>query len=58
MAKLTRKQLAETLNVSIETIINWQERGVIPYLQVGYVVRFDLAKVEKALAKFERVPAK
>lgn len=58
MAKLTRKQLAEALNVSVETIINWQEKRVIPFLQVGYVVRFDLAKVEKALQKFERVPAK
>jgi excisionase family DNA binding protein len=58
MAKLTRKQLAEAVNVSVETIINWEERGIIPFLEIGHVVRFDLIKVEKALSKFERLAAK
>jgi excisionase family DNA binding protein len=58
MPKLTRKQLAEAENVSIETVINWEEQGIIPFLKIGHVIRFDLAKVEKALEKFERVPAK
>jgi excisionase family DNA binding protein len=57
MPKLTRKQLAEAENVSVETVINWEERGVIPSLKIGHVIRFDLAKVEKALARFERKEA-
>jgi excisionase family DNA binding protein len=57
MAKLTRKQLAEAENVSIETVINWEERGIIPFIKIGHVIRFDLAKVEKALEKFERTAA-
>jgi excisionase family DNA binding protein len=56
--KLNRKQLAEALNVSVETIRNWEGKNLIPRLQVGHVIRFDLAKVEKALERFERVAAK
>jgi excisionase family DNA binding protein len=56
--KLNRKQLAEALNVSVETIRNWEGKNLIPRLQVGHVIRFDLAKVEQALSKFERVAAK
>jgi excisionase family DNA binding protein len=52
--KLSRKQLAKILGVSVDTIRNWEEQKIIPYLQVGHVIRFDLAKVEKALEKFER----
>jgi excisionase family DNA binding protein len=57
MAKLTRKQLAEALNVCVDTIRNWEEAKVIPYIQVKNVIRFDLAKVEKALEAFERKAA-
>jgi excisionase family DNA binding protein len=52
--KLNRKQLAEIQNVSVETVRNWEERGIIPYTQVGHVIRFDLQKVERALERFER----
>jgi hypothetical protein len=50
--------LAATLGVSVETIRNWESKNLIPRLQVGHVIRFDLAKVEKALQKFERLAAK
>jgi excisionase family DNA binding protein len=52
--RLNRKQLANILGVSVETIRNWEEQKLIPYLQIGHVIRFDLDKVEKALDKFER----
>jgi excisionase family DNA binding protein len=52
--KLSRKQLAKILGVSVDTIRNWEERKIIPYLQIGHVIRFDLGKVERALEKFER----
>lgn len=54
MPKLKRKQLAEHLGVSVETIINWEDKKFIPKLQVGHVIRFDLAEVERALQKFQR----
>lgn len=56
--RLTRKQLAAIQGVSVETIRNWEAKNLIPRLKIGHVIRFDLAKVEKALSKFERTAAK
>jgi excisionase family DNA binding protein len=54
MAKIGVKQLAKELSVSIGTIRRWKRMKIIPYVQIGHVILFDLAKVEKALQKFER----
>jgi hypothetical protein len=54
LMKLDIKQLAEHENVSPDTIRLWMRQGIIPYTQVKHVIRFDLAKVQKALEKFER----
>ena len=56
--KLSRKQLAEILSVSVDTIRHWEKARVIPYLRIKHVIRFDLAKVERALEQFEREAAK
>ena len=55
--KVNRKQLAVIQGVSVETIRNWEKANLIPRLKIGHVIRFDVEKVEKALAKFERVAA-
>lgn len=47
--KLTREELAKHYQVSLRTVDEWRENRIIPYLQNGRVVRFDLAKVDKAL---------
>ena len=50
----TRDQLALALATSARTIDNWRERGVIPFIKVGGIVRFDVARVRAALErKFE-----
>lgn len=46
-------QLAKTLNVSERTIDTWKHKGVIPFLRVGRVVRFDLDAVKRALEKYQ-----
>jgi excisionase family DNA binding protein len=46
--------LAETLNVCERTVREWQSKRVIPFVKVGRVVLFDLAKVLSALENFER----
>lgn len=50
MIKLvTRKQLAEALQVSVRTVDRMVKAGEIPALRVGHSVRFDLAEVLKVL---------
>jgi phage terminase Nu1 subunit (DNA packaging protein) len=36
----TRTTLAEKIDVSVRTVDAWRERGIIPYLKVGGVIRF------------------
>lgn len=48
---LNREQLAQAVLTSARTIDNWRELGIIPFIKVRGVVRFDLAKVKAALEK-------
>ena len=51
---VTRDQLAVAVVTSARTIDNWREQGIIPFIKVGGVVRFDVAKVKHALeSRFE-----
>ena len=43
--------LAQALRVGRRTIDNWRERGLIPYVKVGGIVRFDIDEVRAALEK-------
>jgi len=46
---LTTQQLAKELSVSERTIYNWRSMGVIPFIKLGNVVRFDYRRVVAAL---------
>ena len=48
---LNREQIAQALLTSPRTIDNWRELGVIPFIKIRGVVRFDLAKVKAALER-------
>ena len=48
---LNKKQLAQSLLVSERTIDNWRERGVIPFLKIKGVIRFNLDDVRAALKR-------
>jgi hypothetical protein len=50
---LNKSQLAQAIPASTRTIDYWRQQGIIPYFKVGGIVRFDLAKVLAALARFE-----
>jgi hypothetical protein len=52
-----RKGLAEHLKVSIDTVRKWERMKIIPRIKIGYVIRFDIARVEAALEKLERKAA-
>jgi excisionase family DNA binding protein len=51
--KVGKSSIARLNSVSTRTVENWMKKGLIPYTKIGGVVRFDLAKVDAALARFE-----
>jgi excisionase family DNA binding protein len=57
-ALIDRDQLAAAIRVSRRTIDQWRADGIIPYIKVGAVVRFDLADVLAALRERFCVRAK
>ena len=55
---VTKKELAPVLRVSTRTVDNWQRKKILPYIKVGRLVRFNIARCLTALARFERREAK
>ena len=54
-----KKGLAGACKVSVRTVGNWQQRGIIPFLKFSdRFVRFDLAEVRAALDQHYKVQAK
>ena len=49
--------IAKEIKVSRRTIDNYMLRRVIPFIRIGRVVRFDVARVKAALRRFEVRPA-
>ena len=49
---VTKIELAKEYRVSVRTVSYWMKRKTIPFVRIGNVVRFDLEKVEKALAAY------
>lgn len=47
---ISADELAEVLNLSVDSIYRLARRGVLPAFRVGRTVRFDLDRVEAALA--------
>jgi excisionase family DNA binding protein len=48
-ALINRSQVAAATGVSLRTIDQWRENGIIPFLKIGGVIRFDLDQVMAAL---------
>jgi excisionase family DNA binding protein len=56
---LTIDQLAKAIPASRRTLDNWKKAGILPYVQIGRVIRYDLAEVRSALEqRFKVHPAK
>jgi hypothetical protein len=45
--------IAREIKVSPRTIDNYMALRIIPFFRIGRVVRFDVARVKAALARFE-----
>ncbi len=42
-------QLSEIINIKKKTIYDWTHKGLIPYVKVGRLLRFDLNDIERWL---------
>jgi hypothetical protein len=55
--KLVNKHtIARRYDVSERTIQGWMDRGTLPFLKIGYMVRFDIAACDLAIARFRVGP--
>jgi Helix-turn-helix domain len=46
---IATKELCKFLNVTEPTLTRYRKRGIIPYLNIGSAIRYDLNKVINAL---------
>ena len=46
---MTMEELAEYFGVCTKTIANWKRDGLLVYIQIRRVVRFDVAACKEAL---------
>lgn len=46
---LKAKELAEALNVNVETVRRWTRDGVIPHIKLGASKRYSLSKSIESL---------
>ena len=49
MKLLDISQLSEIINIKKKTIYDWTHKGLIPYVKVGRLLRFDLNDIERWL---------
>jgi DNA-binding transcriptional MerR regulator len=50
----TGREMARMLKVSEPTLATWRKKGLIPCVWIGYVVRYEPAKVLAVLRKIQR----
>jgi excisionase family DNA binding protein len=50
---LTKKQLADKLEISPRTLEAWVASRKIPFIKVGGIIRFNWSRVREALDAFE-----
>lgn len=49
---VSKPQIARRYGVSIRTIQQWMEKDIIPFLKIGYMVRFDVRNCDAAIQKY------
>lgn len=52
-AWLTTKQVAQRYQVSVRCVQNWTKLGIIPFVRLGRVLRFNLSVCDAALSKHD-----
>ena len=54
-ALLNKKEVAQRLKITVRTVENWQQRGILPFVKVGKIVLFDWPDVLEHLRENFRV---
>ena len=49
---LTKREVAELFRVSLRTVSNWMRCGIVPFIRIRSVVRFDRDAVRKAVEAY------
>jgi hypothetical protein len=57
MKPLNEIEMAEQLNVTPRTLRKWRYLRIVPFIKIGYIIRYDPEAVLKALKQYERKPA-
>jgi len=46
---MSEREVAVYLKASARTIINWRQRGIIPYFRIGRSIRYSREQLDRAL---------
>jgi excisionase family DNA binding protein len=46
---MSEREVAVYLKASPRTIINWRQRGIIPYFRIGRSIRYSREQIDRAL---------
>jgi excisionase family DNA binding protein len=46
---MSEREVAVYLKASTRTIINWRQRGIIPYFRIGRSIRYSREQLDRAL---------
>jgi len=46
---MSEREVALYLKASARTIINWRQRGLIPYFRIGRSIRYSRNQIDRAL---------
>jgi excisionase family DNA binding protein len=46
---MSEREVALYLKVSARTIVNWRQRGIIPFFRIGRTIRYSREQVDRAL---------
>jgi excisionase family DNA binding protein len=46
---MSEREVAQYLRASVRTIINWRQRGLIPYFRIGRSIRYSREQIDRAL---------
>ncbi len=46
---MSEREVAVYLKASARTIINWRQRGIIPYFRIGRSIRYSRDQIDRAL---------